>query len=152
MCYDSKHFLNYFRLTSDGRMLFGGRHNLSTDLDLVVSAAELRTRMVEVFPELHDVDISHSWSGRLGLTFDLMPHVGRFTAGAHVGAFFALGYGGHGVAVASFLGNTVGRLIAGQPVDCPLLELVQNRHFLTPYARYYLPLVSAWFRILDRVS
>lgn len=152
MFYDSKHFLNYFRLTPDGRMLFGGRHNLSADLDLHHSAAELRKRMVEVFPQLADVPIAYSWTGKLGLTFDLMPHAGRIPDGPAQGAFFALGYGGHGVAVASYLGHNMGKLMAAQPSDNPFLDIPTPRYFFTPYARLYLPLVSAWFRLLDRVS
>lgn len=152
MFYDSKHFLNYFRLTPDGRMLFGGRHNLSADLDLQTSATELRKRMVEVFPALVDVPITHSWTGRLGLTFDLMPHAGRVQDGPAPGLFYAYGYGGHGVAVAGYLGYAVGSLLAGRTVDNPLLGLPHPRYFFTPYERYYLPLVSAWFRFLDRIS
>lgn len=152
MFYDSRHFLNYFRLTPDGRMLFGGRHNLSPDLDLHTSARELRKRLVEVFPALADTPVTHSWTGRLGLTFDLMPHAGRIQGGPAPGIFYAYGYGGHGVAVAGYLGYAVGRLLAGQPVDNPLFGLPHPRYFFTPYERYYLPLVSAWFRFLDRVS
>jgi glycine/D-amino acid oxidase-like deaminating enzyme len=152
MFYDSKHFLNYFRLTPDGRMLFGGRHNLSTDLPLEASAVELRRRMVEVFPQLAEVPISHTWTGKLGLTFDLMPHAGRLQEGPAPGIFYAYGYGGHGVAVASYLGHMMGRMMAGLPADNPILKLPHARYFFTPYEKLYLPLVSAWFRFLDRIS
>jgi glycine/D-amino acid oxidase-like deaminating enzyme len=77
MCFDSKHFLNYFRLTPDGRMLFGGRHNLSTRLDLCESARLMHARRVEVFPQLRAAPVAYTWSDKLGVTFDLMPHVGR---------------------------------------------------------------------------
>lgn len=151
MFYDSKHFLNYFRLTPDGRMLFGGRHNLSTDLPLEQSAAELHKRMVEVFPQLAQIEISHTWTGKLGLTFDLMPHAGRFT-GPQSGIHYAYGYGGHGVAIASYLGHIMGKMLAGQPTDNPIQSLPHTRYFFTPYEKLYLPLVSAWFRFLDRIS
>ena len=152
MFYDSKHFLNYFRLTPDGRMLFGGRHNLSADLPLEHSASELRKRMVEVFPQLSGTSLSHSWTGKLGLTFDLMPHAGRIQNGPHKGVFYAYGYGGHGVAVASYLGHMMGNLLAGKPFDNPILDLPHHRYFFTPHERLYLPLVSIWFRFLDRIS
>ena len=152
MFYDSKHFLNYFRVTPDGRMLFGGRHNLSADLALEHSAMELRARMVQVFPQLADIPISHSWTGRLGLTFDLVPHAGRLSDGPAPGVFFAYGYGGHGVGVAGYLGHQMGRLLAGQPADNPFVELPFRRYFFTPYEKLYLPLVSAWYRWLDVVS
>jgi len=152
MFYDSKHFLNYFRLTPDGRMLFGGRHNLSTDLPLEHSAHELRKRMIEVFPQLREVPISHAWSGKLGLTFDLMPHADRFQSGPHAGIDYAYGFGGHGVAVASYLGHSMGRMLADAPLDNPILDLSHARYFFTRYEKFYLPLVSTWFRFLDFVS
>jgi glycine/D-amino acid oxidase-like deaminating enzyme len=152
MFYDSKHFLNYFRLTPDGRMLFGGRHNLSTGLPLEQSATELQKRMVEVFPQLEGIPISHSWTGKLGLTFDLMPHAGCLSSGPLQGIYYAYGYGGHGVAVASYLGHMMGKLLAEIPADNPILDVPHARYFFTPYEKYYLPLVSAWFRFLDRIS
>jgi glycine/D-amino acid oxidase-like deaminating enzyme len=152
MYYDSKHFLNYFRLTPDGRMLFGGRHNLSVDLPLEQSATELRARMIQIFPQLQDAPITHSWSGKLGLTFDLMPHAGSLPSGPHAGLLYAYGYGGHGVAVASYLGHQMGRMLAALPFDNPILELPHARYFFTRYARFFLPLVSSWFRFLDKVS
>jgi glycine/D-amino acid oxidase-like deaminating enzyme len=133
-------------------MLFGGRHNLSTDLPLDQSATELRKRMIEVFPQLVDAPISHAWTGKLGLTFDLMPHAGRLQHGTLPGIFYAYGYGGHGVAVASYLGHMMGKLLTGEPVDNPILDVPHARYFFTPYEKLYLPLVSTWFRFLDRIS
>jgi glycine/D-amino acid oxidase-like deaminating enzyme len=152
MCYDSKHFLNYFRLTPDGRMLFGGRHNLSPSLDLHESAAALRRRMLEVFPQLTGTDITHSWTGKLGVTFDLMPHIGRIPGGRARGVLYAYGYAGHGVAAASLMGHQAGQLLAGVATDNPFLELRHPRYFFTPYDRAYLPLVSTWFRFLDAIG
>lgn len=147
MFFDSKHFLNYFRLTPDGRMLFGGRHNLSPHLDVKTSAQMLQKRMLEVFPQLTGVPLSHTWTGKLGLTFDLMPHVGCID-----GIHYAYGYAGHGVAVASLVGKEIGEVIAGQRSTNIFAELRQQRYFFTPYDRLYLPLISAWFRWLDWIS
>lgn len=147
MFFDSKHFLNYFRLTPDGRMLFGGRHNLATGLDLVESARLMRRRMVEVFPQLAGTVVTHTWTGKLGVTFDLMPHVGRVD-----GVHYAYGYAGHGVAIAGYLGKEVGEMIAGKRVSTPFGELGHARYPFTRYDKLYLPLVSAWFRTLDRLS
>ncbi len=147
MFFDSKHFLNYFRLTPDGRMLFGGRHNLSTSLDLKESASLMQKRMVEVFPQLAAAPLSHTWTGKLGLTFDLMPHVGRMN-----GIHYAYGYAGHGVAVASLVGKEMGEVLAGRRAECIFARLPQQRYFFTPYDKLYLPFVSTWFRFLDRIS
>ncbi len=147
MFFDSKHFLNYFRLTPDGRMLFGGRHDLSTHLDLHESAHRMQARMIEVFPALRNVPITHSWSGKLGLTFDLMPHVGRVA-----GIAYAYGYAGHGVSVASYLGKEAGEMLAGKRATSLFAQIKHTRYPFTPYDRLYLPIVSHWFRFLDWVS
>jgi glycine/D-amino acid oxidase-like deaminating enzyme len=152
MFFDSKNFLNYFRLTPDGRMLFGGRHNLSPNLDVVESAHMMRRRMVEVFPQLADTPITHTWSGKLGLTFDLMPHAGQIENGPHAGMYFAYGYAGHGLSVASYLGHQMGELLATGAGDLDLLQIKQQRYFFTKYDSLYLPLVSAWFQMLDKVA
>ncbi|HRA68940.1 MAG TPA: FAD-binding oxidoreductase [Caldilinea sp.] len=147
MFFDSKNFLNYFRLTPDGRMLFGGRHDLSTSLDLTDSAHKMQARMVEVFPQLAGVPVTHSWSGKLGLAFDLMPHVGRVR-----GVHYAYGYAGHGVSIASYLGKEVGEMLAGARTTNLFAQIDHARYPFTPYDQLYLPLVSAWFRLLDSVS
>jgi glycine/D-amino acid oxidase-like deaminating enzyme len=147
MFFDSKNFLNYFRLTLDGRMLFGGRHNLSTSLDLIESARMMRQRMVEVFPQLGGVIVTHTWTGKLGVTFDLMPHAGRVE-----GIHYAYGYAGHGVSVAGYLGKEVGEIIAGKRVSTPFAEIGHPRFPFTRYDKLYLPLVSSWFRACDAVK
>ncbi len=147
MFFDSKFFLNYFRLTPDGRMLFGGRHDLSPSLDLAESARKMRARLVELFPQLAGVPITHSWSGKLGAAFDLMPHAGRVR-----GIHYAYGYAGHGVSIASYLGKEMGELLAGQRTTTLFAQISHARYPFVPYDRFYLPLVSAWFRLLDHLS
>lgn len=142
--YDSKYFLNYFRLTPDGRMLFGGRNNLSTGLDLVDSARRLRKRMLEVFPDLRNVSLTHSWTGRLGLTFDLMPHIGRID-----GIHYALGYGGHGVSIATYVGTEAGMLLAGQKSQTPFAKIVHPTMFFYRKRPWFLPLAALYYRIKD---
>jgi glycine/D-amino acid oxidase-like deaminating enzyme len=147
MLYDSRHFLNYFRLTPDGRMLFGGRNNLSTSLDLDDSAQQLRARMVEVYPQLADQPVTHAWTGKLGITADLMPHIGRIK-----GIHYAYGYGGHGVSIASYLGKEVGELLAGQRSDSPFMAIKHPRSLIFRFDKLYLPFVAQWYRLLDWVG
>ncbi len=152
MFFDSKHFLNYYRLTPDGRMLFGGRHNLSTRLDATESAVQLRKRMVEVFPQLAPYPAEFTWTGKLGLTFDFMPHIGRTERKGQRGIWYAYGYAGHGVAMASRMGYEVGEMIAGQRRSNLFRDLPHHRYLFTPWDNLYLPLVSAWFRFLDKIQ
>jgi len=147
MLWTSRRFLNYFRRTPDNRILLGGRNNLSTDLDLQESANILRATTVGVFPELRDVEFTHTWSGKLGITFDLMPHIGQIE-----GMWYALGYGGHGLGIGSYVGAEVGRLISDQIDRSPFAEI---SHPTRPYYRqkaWFLPAAAPWYRFLDRLG
>ncbi len=72
------------------------------------SARILRDGMIEVFPQLKDANVAYAWGGTLGFTFDLMPHAGQID-----GMYYALGYAGHGVALATYLGT---RMAEHQPM------------------------------------
>ncbi|RME85551.1 MAG: FAD-binding oxidoreductase [Caldilineae bacterium] len=147
MYYTTKNFLNYFRLTPDGRMLWGGRNDLSTDLDLETSAKILYRQLCSVFPELHDYPPTHSWSGHLGLTFDLMPHIGRIQ-----GVHYAFGYGGHGLSIATYVGTEAGLLLAGKKASSPFAEIPHPTMFFYRKRPWFLPAVAQYYRLLDRVS
>ncbi|MCB0201355.1 MAG: FAD-binding oxidoreductase, partial [Anaerolineae bacterium] len=147
MFYDSKWFLNYFRLTPDGRMLWGGRNSLTPDADLIKSAQALRRQMVHTFPHLVEVPITHSWSGRLGLTFDMLPHIGRID-----GVHYALGYNGHGVSIASYLGQEIGLLLSGAKTRSPFLEIPHPTRFFYDGQPWFLPLAARYFQARDLLS
>lgn len=147
MFWDSKWFLNYFRLTPDGRLAMGGRNNLSPNLDVVQSAGYLRQAIERVFPQLGNIPLTHTWSGRLGLTFDLLPHIGRID-----GVYYALGYSGHGVSIATYLGHEVAQLIAGRLARSPFAEIPHPTRFFYHRQPWFLPLAAAYYQFLDRVS
>ena len=147
MFYDSKIFINYFRMTPDGRLLWGGRNNLSTDLDLIDSAKRLQKQMVSVFPELKDVSITHSWTGRLGVTFDLMPHIGRIN-----GIHYVNGYSGHGLSIATYLGAELGLMLLGEKDRSPFEEINTKMMPLYRNKTWFLPLAEKYHRFLDWVS
>ena len=147
MFYDSRWFLNYFRLTPDGRMLWGGRNSLTPDTDPIVSAQSLRRQMVRTFPHLVEVPVTHSWSGRLGLTFDMLPHIGRID-----GVHYALGYNGHGVSIASYLGREIGLLLSGAKTRSPFLEIPHSTRFFYNGQPWFLPLAARYFRARDLLS
>jgi|TARA_B110000495_G_scaffold196850_1_gene206277 glycine/D-amino acid oxidase-like deaminating enzyme len=147
MFYDSKNFLNYFRLTPDGRMLWGGRNDLSTDLDLNESASILTKQVCTIFPELNDVKFTNSWTGKLGITFDLMPHIGQ-TNGIH----YALGYGGHGLSIATYLGTEIGLLMTGQKNRSPYEEIPHQTMFFYKKNPWFLPFAAKWYQFLDWIS
>src|SRR5947209_8348881 len=79
MIYDSKHFLYYYRLTPDNRMLFGGRAAFFPETRNTIrrSAEILRRGMIQVYPQLRNAKIDYAWGGTLDFCFDTMPHAGR---------------------------------------------------------------------------
>lgn len=144
--YDSNWFLKYFRITADGRMLFGGRTTISPHQDLAQSAALLQQDLVAMFPALRGIPVSHSWSGCLGVTFDALPHIGRSD-----GIWYALGYCGHGVALSSLLADHVAHLIAGRRDTSVFMEIPHPTRFFYRRRPWFRPLLGAGLRLLDRI-
>lgn len=147
MLWTSRRLLNYFRLTPDNRLLMGGRQNLTTDLDLAESARVLQKTLVRYFPELKDVPITHSWTGKLGVTFDQLPHIGRID-----GMWYALGYSGHGLALGTYLGSEVGGLMAGEVERSPFAEVAHPTRWYYRGRPWFLPAAARLYRVLDRLG
>jgi glycine/D-amino acid oxidase-like deaminating enzyme len=151
MIFDSKNFLYYYRLTPDRRMLFGGRAAFFPETPATVreSAAILRRGMVSVFPQLAQTPVEYAWGGTLGFTFDLFPHAGQLD-----GVHYALGYAGHGVALATYLGTQMAGVIAGDGDAGPFGRLPFPTAPLGLYRGnpWFLPLVEWWYRWLDWVA
>jgi glycine/D-amino acid oxidase-like deaminating enzyme len=146
MAFDSKHFLYYFRVTDDRRLLFGGRAEFSEPTaDSSRRAARiLRAGIRRVFPELSGVTIDYAWGGHAAFTRDEMPR-----AGVLDGIYYAGGYGGHGIALATHLGGMIGRRLAGEPIDHPLFD---DRFAPIPLYRgtpWFLPMVGAYYKAKD---
>ena len=145
MVWTARRFLNYFRRTPDNRVLIGGRRNLQTDLNLAETARDLRSRLVEFFPQLASFEVSHVWGGKLGAAFDLLPHIGQ-----HQDVWYAMGYRGHGVALGTYLGSEVGKLMAGELDRSPFAEIAHPTRWYYQQRPWFLPLAAAAYRTLDR--
>jgi glycine/D-amino acid oxidase-like deaminating enzyme len=148
MIFDSKHLLFYFRLTPDRRMLFGGRAAFfpASEAGVRRSAAILHRDMLAVYPQLRDARVEYAWGGVLDVAFDVMPH-----AGEAEGLYYALGYAGHGVAMASYLGTLLAAQIAGERPDNPFAELPFPRAPLGLYQGrpWFLPFAAAYYKLQD---
>ena len=143
---DTKNLLFYFRLSADNRLLFGGRASFTSTTD-AASARILARGMTSVFPQLAGVPVEYSWSGKVGYTFDQLPHAGTMD-----GVHYAMGYCGHGVALATYLGARVADAIAGKGDLLPFSDL---RFPTMPFYRkrpWFLPLVGAWYRLADLLT
>jgi glycine/D-amino acid oxidase-like deaminating enzyme len=152
MMYDSRHFVHYFRLTPDRRLLFGGRARFVPETDSTVrdSAEILRVEMVRTYPQLRDVRVEYAWGGTLDFAFDTMPHAGKLD-----GIHYALGYAGHGVALATYLGTRMGELLGAGALDAiPFARLGFPGAPLGLYRDrpWFLPFAAAWYKFLDWVA
>jgi len=148
MISDSKRYLHYYRLTPDGRMLFGGRAAFFPETSATIrrSVEILRRDMLNIFPQLRNVKVEYAWGGTLDFTFDMMPHAGQID-----GVYYSVGYAGHGVAMAPYLGTKVAEAVCGgadaNPFrDIPFPEAPFGLYRRTPW---FLPFAGAWYKVLD---
>jgi glycine/D-amino acid oxidase-like deaminating enzyme len=151
MIFDYKHYLNYFRLW-DQRMIFGGRAAFFPETaDTIQRSADiLRREMVQVYPQLKDVKVEYVWGGTLDFAFDMMTHVGETD-----GIYYSLGYAGHGVAMATYLGKTVAEsMLKGNIREHPFNLYPFPSAPLSLYNGFpwFLPFAGAWHKILDWVE
>jgi len=149
--YDSKNYLYYFRLTPDNRMLFGGRAAFFPETDQTIrrSAEILRRGMISVYPQLRDTKVEYVWGGTLDFCFDIMPHAGQMD-----GVYFAVGYAGHGVAMATWQGQRMAEWIAEGKTDNPFAEIPFPGAPLGLYngKPWFLPFAGAYYKVLDWIS
>jgi glycine/D-amino acid oxidase-like deaminating enzyme len=151
MIFDYKHFLNYFRLW-DNRMIFGGRAAFFPENENTVaqSGEILRREMIQVYPQLKDAKVEYVWGGTLDFAFDQMTHVGE-----EDGIFYSLGYAGHGVAMATYLGATVAEsMMKGNIKEHPFARFSFPSAPLGLYngSPWFLPFAGLYYKILDWVE
>jgi glycine/D-amino acid oxidase-like deaminating enzyme len=151
MIYDSKNYLYYYRLTPDRRMLFGGRAAFFPENDQTIrrSAEILRRGMIDVYPQLRDAKIEYVWGGTLDFAFDIMPHAGQLD-----GMYYAVGYAGHGVAMATYQGRKMAELMSGDKPENPFVGIPFPGAPLGLYngKPWFLPFAGVWYKVLDWVS
>ncbi len=147
-------FKQYCRVDHNNRLVFGGRFGLSSGVAPEKAQVELNKFARYYFPEL-EFDISHVWGGNLGMTFDLMPHVGYRESGNNR-FWYAMGYCGRGLPMTVLAGQHVARqinesLTGGQHHDSLNMQQLPF-HAFPPLksSPFFLPLVTAWYRWLDR--
>ncbi|HEY3928690.1 MAG TPA: FAD-binding oxidoreductase [Candidatus Koribacter sp.] len=151
MVYDSLNFLHYWRLTPDNRMLFGGRAAFLPETTNTIRKSEaiLLRDLIAIHPQLKEVKVSYAWGGTLDFTFDILPHAGEFD-----GVHYALGYAGHGVAMASYLGSIMGEKLAGAPDRNPFAGIPFPGAPMGLYngQPWFLPFAGAYYKVLDWIS
>jgi gamma-glutamylputrescine oxidase len=143
---DTNWILDYFRRTSDDRLLFGGRVNYS-GLDVRAIAPATRRRMLKVFPQLSGARIDYAWSCLLDITFNRAPHFGRLAPNV----YYLQGFSGHGLALAGLAGQLIAEAIAGSAERFDVFARLPHRDF--PGGRGLrqplLALAMLWYRLRD---
>jgi gamma-glutamylputrescine oxidase len=121
---DMNWVLDYFRLSADHRLLFGGRVSYSALASFDVARAT-RARMLKVFPQLTDARVDYAWGGLVDITMNRAPHFGRLAQNV----YFLQGFSGHGVALAGIAGALVAAAIAGTAERFDVFAKIPHRDF-----------------------
>jgi gamma-glutamylputrescine oxidase len=143
---DINFVLNYYRLSADKRMLFGGGVSYS-NLNRPDMQRVMRRTMLKFFPSLADVRIEYCWHGFVGITINRTPHFGRVAPNV----YFAHGFSGHGVALTGLAGKLMAEAVAGTAERFDVFARIPHRPF--PGGRLFrmpaLVLAMAWYRLRD---
>lgn len=149
MC-DQRVAVDYFRLSADRRLLFGGACHYS-GRDPADIGAYMRPKMLEVFPQLGDVRVDYQWGGMIGIGANRLPQIGRLPEQANV--YYAQAYAGHGLNATHLAGRLLGEAISGQlGGGFDLFARIPHRTFPGgPHLRSpLLALGMLWHRLRER--
>lgn len=152
---DTDVVLDYFRLSADDRLLFGGRVSYSTRTPARLSQL-MRRRIAQVFPQLAGVRVEHCWGGFVDITMNRAPDFGRLPApsgalGTRSAVYYLQGFSGHGIALAGMAGRLVAEAISGDAGRFDIFSRLRHRPF--PGGRWLrtpaLVLGMGWYRLKD---
>lgn len=122
--HDTRFVVNYFRLSDDHRLLFGGGENYRSGFPRDI-AAFVRPYMLKLFPQLRDAKIEYDWGGTLSVTVNRLPHFGRLKPNL----YFAQGYSGHGISTAIMAGKVITEAIDGDATRFDVFEKLPTYTF-----------------------
>ncbi len=145
---DSKFVINYYRLSEDRRMLFGGGESYGYRFPDDI-AALVRKPMEQIYPQLKGVKIDYAWGGTLGITLKRLPHFARLAPNV----LTASGYSGHGVALATLGGKLAAEAVAGQAGRFDIMAELPSPRFPGGAALRapLLVLAMLWYSLRDRL-
>lgn len=149
MASDTKNLLYYFRITPDHRLLFGGRARfaMSGQQSDEKSGRILQKAMVSVFPQLSHTRVDYCWGGQVDMSMDRLVH-----AGEHEGLYYSVGYSGHGVQMATYMGRQMAEYMNGVPEANPWGDVAFKRipgHVGPPW---FLPFAGAYYKLQDVIK
>lgn len=146
---DTKFVVNYYRLSHDKRLLFGGGESYGYRFPRDITAT-VRKPMLEIYPHLKDVRIDYSWGGTLAITMKRMPYLARVAPNI----LSASGYSGHGVGNATHAGQLMAQAVAGQAEGFDTMARVPTSLFPggTALRSPLLVLAMTWYAMRDRLG
>ncbi|WFP65730.1 MULTISPECIES: FAD-binding oxidoreductase [unclassified Mesorhizobium] len=148
-CVTSMNIGNYFRLSPDNRLVFGGRARFSARSDQrsdAKSGQVLRASLAAIFPQLAKVEIDYCWGGLVDMTKDRFPR-----AGYHDGIWYAMGYSGHGAQLSTHLGMIMADAMLGREDRNPMKGVEWPAIPGYSGKPWFLPVVGLYYKALDRV-
>lgn len=146
---DSLFVINYWKLSRDWRLLFGGGESYTSRFPADI-AGLVRRRMLQTYPELEEVKIDYAWGGTLAITMNRMPDFGRLSDKI----FYAQGYSGHGVPIATLAGKLLAEAISGAAERFDVMASVPTPTFPGGTLLRWPGLVLAmgWHAMRDRLG
>ncbi len=145
---DMNEVVDYFRLSADKRLLFGGRCNYS-GRDPKDIKKTMFPRLKKIYPNLADKRIDYQWGGHIGIVVNRVPLIGRLEKNV----FYAMGYSGHGVNVSHLAGEVVAEAIGGTFEKMDIFDHV--KHYRIPFGRQFggsiVALGMLYYRMLDLI-
>lgn len=143
---DLNWIIDYYRLSADYRMLFGGRVSYS-GVDPLGTRRATRLRMLNVFPQLADVEIDYAWGGLIDITMSRLPNFGRLEPNV----YYLQGFSGHGMIATTIAGRLCAEAIAGQAERFDVMARIRHHDFPggALFRRPSLVLAMTWFRLRD---
>ncbi len=145
---DDRFVVNYWRLSEDRRLLFGGGESYGYRFPADI-AAKVRRPMQSIYPQLADAKITHAWGGTLAITMNRMPYFSR-----DANLYTASGYSGHGVAMATIAGRMIADAVTGDASGFDMMARIGSRRFPGGAALRspLLALAMAWYGLRDRLG
>ncbi|MBT5219805.1 MAG: FAD-binding oxidoreductase [Woeseia sp.] len=145
---DLNEVVDYFRLSADKRLLYGGACNYS-GRDPASIKSYILPRMLKVYPQLKDVRIDFEWGGKIGIVLNRIPAVGRINGNV----YYCQGYSGHGVAATHIMGEVMAEAIAGTMEKFDLFA--DMNHFRIPGSQWIgnqiIALGMLYYKLMDRI-
>ena len=145
---DRNNIVDYYRMSADQRMLFGGRCNYSGREPTSIKDAML-PRMLKIYPQLEGKRIDYEWGGSIGIVIRRVPLLGRATNNV----FYSMGYSGHGIAPTHIAAEIMSDALEGNLAVVEAYERI--RHFRIPMGQWFgnqiVALGMLYFRMLDKL-